>query len=299
MGQPDVLIQSALSAQSLLTSFPPSGYPDDVPMSPQELLRENLPLVNRIAARLCLRAGVVGADAEDFASHAKLALMENDYEVLRGFEGRSSLATFLTVILQRMLADELMRTIGRWRPSAEARRLGQAAVMIERLVLRDRRPIEDVLPIVRGIDPAMTREGIESILARLPDRSPRPRSVEIESVPSMRLVARDSADDRTLAADARRIAGRAAAVVRDTMRGWKSEDRLLIRLRFGSGLSVADVARILRLPQRPLYRRQEALLDELRKALQGSGVDASSLPDVVAALDDEVDFGLRQAGEQR
>lgn len=269
-------------------------------MSPQELLRENLPLVERICARLCRRAGVFGPDAEDFASGAKLALMENDYEILRGYEGRSSLATFLTVVLQRMLADELMRTIGRWRPSAEARRLGEAAVMIETLVLRDRRPLEDVLPVVRGIDPSMTRERMESVLARLPDRTPRPRAVEIESVPSMRFVASDGADDRVLAADARRMAGHAAAVVRDTMRAWKTEDRALIRMRFGSGLSVADVSRILRLPQRPLYRRQEALLDQLRHALGAAGVDASSLPELIAALDDDpVDFGLRQTGEQR
>ena len=35
---------------------------------------------------------------------------------------------------------------------------------------------------------------------------------------------------------------------------------MLIRFRFGSSMSIADISRILRLPQRPLYRRLEALL---------------------------------------
>src|SRR5436305_941804 len=105
-------------------------------MEAQALFGSSLPLVERIAGDLCRRAGIYGADAEDFASAAKLALVEGDYAVLRTFEGRSSLATYLTVVFSRLLADQQMRAFGRFRPSAEAARLGPAAGRVEALLAR-------------------------------------------------------------------------------------------------------------------------------------------------------------------
>src|SRR5687767_3842390 len=100
-------------------SFVPSAHP----MTAEELFRANLPLVDRAIARVARRAGLTGAEAEDFASEAKIALMENDYAVLRRFEGRSSLATFITVVVTNVLHDLRTEAYGRWRPSAEAQRL--------------------------------------------------------------------------------------------------------------------------------------------------------------------------------
>lgn len=44
----------------------------------------------------------------------------------------------------------------------------------------DRRPIEEALPLVRALDPGMTRERLESLAARLPERVVRPRAVGLE-----------------------------------------------------------------------------------------------------------------------
>src|SRR5688572_27491653 len=63
------------------------------------LFRENLGLVDRAIARVCRRAGLQGADADDFASDARLALMENDYEILRPYRSECGLETFLTVVI--------------------------------------------------------------------------------------------------------------------------------------------------------------------------------------------------------
>ena len=118
----------------------------------QEMLRANLGLVDRLVRFVCQRARVVGADVEDFASTVKLALIENDYAVLGAWEGRSSLATYLTVIIQRLLADERIRDLGRWRPSAEAKRLGEAGTLLEMLLRRDDRTLGDAIPMVRALD---------------------------------------------------------------------------------------------------------------------------------------------------
>ena len=83
-------------------------------MDPKELLQENLAVIEGIAVRACRRAGMHNpADVEDFTSSVKLALMENDCEILRKYEGRSSMKTYLAIVIERLLLDERMRTRGR------------------------------------------------------------------------------------------------------------------------------------------------------------------------------------------
>ncbi|HEX7137003.1 MAG TPA: hypothetical protein VF219_04120, partial [Vicinamibacterales bacterium] len=91
------------------------------PMSPEELFRENLQLIDRIATRVCHKARLFGADAEDFASAFRLHLIDGDYAALRRFEGRCSLVTYLTIVAQRLLGQDRMRTWGRWHESEAAR----------------------------------------------------------------------------------------------------------------------------------------------------------------------------------
>src|SRR5258708_1919550 len=124
-------------------------------MSPEELFQANLTLLERVIAGVCRRAGLRDADAEDFASTAKLALLENDYAILRGFEGRATLGTFLTVVVQRLLSREWIRLRGRWHPSAEAERSGAAAVLLEKLMERDGRSLDAAVSIVRHVAPSL------------------------------------------------------------------------------------------------------------------------------------------------
>lgn len=48
-------------------------------------------------------------DTEDLAAEVLLAMVANDYAVLRAFRGQSSLATYLTVIARRTCVHELSR----------------------------------------------------------------------------------------------------------------------------------------------------------------------------------------------
>lgn len=258
-------------------------------MNPRALFEENLDLIERTIDRACRRAHLYGADAEDFASTVRIALLDDDGAILRNWQQRSSLATYLAVIVQRLLADEQIRTFGRWHPSAEACRHGEAGVMLERLVRRERRSLDAALPAVQAIDGTMTRQRAEAIVARLPDRERRPREVEIDS--AALLPSALSADARALESDARRVADRTAEVVRETLDSFPDEDQTVILLRFQSGMSIADIARMLRLPQRPLYRRIEGLLARLREALARSRIDAGALEEVLSA--GELDLGLR------
>ena len=262
-------------------------------MLPEELFRSNLALVDRVIAGVCRRAGLRDADAEDFASAAKLALIENDYAILRGYEGRAPLGAFLTVVVQRLLCREWVRLRGRWHPSAEAERSGPSAVLLEKCMMRDGRTLDEAVAIARSVDPSLDARSARELAARLPQRPPRPRLVPLPE-DEHHFVAPDAADARAHEADARRISERAARVVRETIAALPLQDRMLIRFHFGAEMSIADASRILGMPQRPLYRRVEALLRQLRAALEREGIGSADIEELISAGGSEpFDFGLR------
>ena len=91
-----------------------------------------------------------------------------------------------------------------------------------------------------------------------------------------------------------RTEDRASRAVRNALDALPDEDRMLIRFRFGSSMSIADISRILRLPQRPLYRRIETLLARLRRVLGDAGVDAGAVSDLIGSPVAEMQFGLAE-----
>jgi len=65
----------------------------------ETLYSEHLPRIDRILAVLARRNGLPADAADKFATWAKARIVENDYAVLAKFRGRSSLSTYLAVVL--------------------------------------------------------------------------------------------------------------------------------------------------------------------------------------------------------
>ncbi len=257
-----------------------------------ELFRDNLPLIDRVVARVCRAAGLQDADADDFASAVHVALIEDDYAVLRAWQKRSALATYLTVVVQRLFSDERMRALGRWEPSAAARRGGPAAVLLETMVRRDGLPIEQALPRVQAVDPSLSRADLEAMLSALPDRVPRPRPLPLDVADLGNVRSNDAADGALLEKERGQVSQETSRVVRSTLSSMPAEDRAIIRCHFGSGMSIADISRTLRLPQRPLYRKLEAIVARLRGALVAAGVDGRTAESLIGSSVQSLDFGL-------
>lgn len=259
-------------------------------MNIPELFESSLRLIERVARGVCRRARVEGADADDFVSAARLALLENDYAILRSYEGRASLSTFLNVVLRRLLVDERVRTLGKWNPSREALRLGRTGVLLETLLRRDGRSIDEALPLVRNLDPSLTREQVAQMASRLPERTMRPRLVELDE--DVAIAHPQDADAALVEAETRAIAARANVTMREALAALTVEDRMLLRCRYGAGMPLSDVARILGVPQRPLYRRSEAILRRLRETLRDAGVDEKAAMEIVGSAVVDLDFGF-------
>ena len=260
-------------------------------MAPEELFLSNLESIERAARFAARRGGLSPEDADDLASAVKLVLIENDYAVLRGFEGRCSLATFVASIAHRLIVDERIHAGGRWRPSAESRRAGEGAVLLETLVVRDHKPLDEALPLVQKIDAAMTREAASALLARLPAREQRARLVALDDrVPEPEVDSR-SVEARVIAHDDAAASARTNAVLRDALAALAADDRVLLLLRFAGGLRVSAIARAWQCDQQLLYRRIDALVRQMRRQLNGAGIDAITAAQLIGGEESRLDFG--------
>jgi RNA polymerase sigma factor (sigma-70 family) len=244
------------------------------------LLESNLPMVDEIIAEVARRHRVRGDDLAEFRSLAYMKLLEHDYAVLRRFQGTSSMRTYLSVVLHRVLLDQRNRDWGRWRPSAAAHRIGPVAVNLERLVTRDGLTAEEAVKALGQQDLSACEELVKTLEARGPVRCGRATLGE-EAIP-------DSADpaagpDETAEHRERRIqvetVGRR---VQDALQSLDAEDHLIVTLRFRDGMSMAEVAKVLRIESKPLYRRVERILARLKEVLS-SDVTSRELAQELAA----------------
>ncbi len=94
------------------------------------------------------------ADTEDIAAEILLAIVDNDYAVLRRFKGNSSLPTYLTVVARRICVKETIKR----RREAE---LGHSTA--HRAIVDDDSSEVQVEPIIAA-------EEVERLLAELPER---------------------------------------------------------------------------------------------------------------------------------
>jgi RNA polymerase sigma factor (sigma-70 family) len=241
-------------------------------LNPEALFLEHLGWIDKIASAACIKYGVWGDDAEDFSAWVKMKLLEDDYAVLRNFRGGSELKTYLAAVIVRYFYEFERARRGRWRPSAAAERLGTPARELEMLVYRDGHTLEEAGEKLRAAG-RTTLSDIElaRLLKRLSPRTP-PRPVEVGADPLMEAAPDASrADERVTAAKAD-VRREMMDALKAAMKQLEPEEQLIVRMHFADGHSVADVARALRLEQKPLYRRLDRLRDRLRALLESEGL---------------------------
>ena len=262
-------------------------------MNWETFLLENLSLIERVIAFVSRKYGLSGADAEDFASAAKLKVIEDDYAVLRKFEHKCSLPTYLTTVISRHYLDLKIHEWGKWRPSMRARQGGDAAIYLERLVSRDGLGLTEASTIVRQKYTELDSRALETLAASIVVRQPR-RSANVERTEEMREPASEaSAEDELLSGEREVAARRASAVLSRELDRLPPEDRLIMKLRFIDAMKVSTMAKMLHVDQKQLYRRIDRLVAALREALLAAGVGMSDIGDMLIHGADalHVDFG--------
>ncbi|HEX2207741.1 MAG TPA: sigma-70 family RNA polymerase sigma factor [Longimicrobium sp.] len=255
-------------------------------LNSEKLFLEHLGWIDRVAAMACSKHGMWGAEAEDFVGWIHIRLMEDEYAAIRRFRGDATLKTFLATVVMRQFQEYQRQHGGRFRRSAAAQRMGPLAVDLEALVYREGYTLEQAGQKLRTSGRTTLSDAeLARLLERLPRRGPM-RPVRVSEV------ALDNAES-TLGADARVTAAEAGAqrervldALRRAMDRLEPEDRMIVRMHFMDGLTLASVARALSLEQKPLYRRVERLRARLLGLLAEEGVHRDDVHDLLASRED-------------
>lgn len=239
----------------------------------EALFLEHLGWIDRVASIACTRHGISGAEADDFTAWVRLKLMEDDYAIVRRFRGESEVKTYLASVVARISFDYARTHRGEWRSSAAAERLGALARELERLVFRDGYTLQQAGERLRTAGHTTVADSeLARLLAQLPVRSPL-RPVELPSDDVLDTTAGASrADERVLAEESQLLRTKMMEALDRALNRLEAEERLIVRMHFGEGRTLADVARVLHLEQKPLYRRVERLRRSLRTSLERAGL---------------------------
>lgn len=242
--------------------------PPEPPDTPEQLYLRDLKLIDKIAEHAARRRHFSREECEDFVCTVRLKLLEHNYAIIAKYEGRSSFPTYLTVVINRLMLDYQNHVLGKWHPSAEAKRLGPEAVRLQMLLVREGLTLDEASRMLsQQVD--MTKEELEALAARLPSRNPPRRMEDEEKLADLPAVG-ESPEEGVLHHERSERQKEIRAVLEEVLALLSPEDRLLVKMR--SEFQVAQIAKLLGLDQKALYRRYEKIYKFLRAELRKRGI---------------------------
>jgi RNA polymerase sigma factor (sigma-70 family) len=240
-------------------------------MTPDQLFLAHLPHIKKVVAQTCRYCHFRKEEAEDFSSKLMLKIVDNDYAVIRQFQGKSTLKHYLTMVIKRYMLDFQNELWGKWRSSKEAERLGPVAVLLEKLLVRDRLSFDEAVNILQTNHKVeMSWQELDRIAGRLPHRTPRP-PIEGEEPPESVPSPNDRADGSIAEKEKNALRVRAHEALRQALLTIPKEEKVIIQLQWKS-FSVAQISRTLGLDQKQLYRRIQKTQEHLRREMERQGI---------------------------
>ena len=255
------------------------SQPRNTQVKDEALFLANLPVIDAVIRQVSFRHHLTAAEADDFASEVRFHFIERSYEPLRKFRGDSTLRSFLIVVVQHLFLDYRNRLWGKWRPSAEAKRQGPLAVLVERLVTRDGWTLEQAIEVLRTNHGVEVTETHRALYVKLTQRAPWRQFVAEVEAGGVETTS-PAPDDNVLRAEQDFRAKRVQTALDRVRQTLSPTDRLILKMRYEDSMAVADIARALHLNQKRLYRTIDQLHKTLRDGLEAEGIGR----DEIAAL---------------
>ena len=252
-------------------------------MSFERQFLDHLPVIDQVVQFIGRRHRLPADAIEELQSAVHLKIIDNDYEVLRKFEGRSSIRTYLTSVVQRHFLDSRTAVWGRWRPCACARRAGPAGVLLDQLLTRDAVSLDEAVARVRERYD-VSELALRSLAAQIPVRTPR-RFVGEESLNE---VAADAGPATPATTVGRDEGDRAESALHAALNALGNEDQIILKYRFVYALQVSQISRLTGLEQKPLYRRLEGIFKVMRREMEAQGLTREQVLAVVGNPDLEM-----------
>ncbi len=236
----------------------------------RRLVEDNLELIDQVVGFVAKAQGLRADERDSLNARVKLKLVERDYEILRRYEGRASLKTYLVVVAQSVCLDYRNQRWGKWRPSCTARRLGETAIRLEAAMTRDGLSQAEAVARLKD-DPSVALSAVELIhlAEQLPQRNRR-RHVDDAGLDSLPGTEPDG-ERQLLDGHRRELLAQVETTMTQALAEHSTEDQLIVKMHYFESLKISQIAHLLGLDQKHLYRRVERLLNQLRASLEAAG----------------------------
>lgn len=265
--------------------------------TPEEMYMQHLQTIEKIAAHTARRNHMGADEAAEFTQEVRVRLLEDNYGVIRKFERRSAFTTYLTTVITRLFHQYRVERWGKWRPSAAAKRHGDKAITLERLMTRDGYTFDEAVQILTTPSGSQyTKAELEAIYYRLPPRNPRPMVVSGEVSPDVATI-EPEAYDRVEKKEQERAARKTCKSIDALIASLDAQDRLMLHMRFAQALKVPDIARRLHVDQKKVYKRFDTIFGRMRKNLEAKGLRPNQV-NALLNMDTDLHFDLLHGDEE-
>jgi RNA polymerase sigma factor (sigma-70 family) len=252
----------------------PHDEPAATVSSGRALYEAHLDLIRERSATIARLHHLCGEDLKDFPQHVCLKLLENDCAKLSLYRGDCPFPKFLWSVIEHLCFDYLDWLYGKWRPCVAAQVRGPLGVAYDRLTSRDGYTPSEAFEILRtNYQFTISRDAFDDLVTNIPIR-PRRRLVPdepSEDMPSPVLPPdvqlEEETCDKTLIAV---LAALEAAI--EAMPN--PRDRIILKMLYRDGESLATIARTLGLDHKRLFRHRDKLFAQLRETLESQRFDA-------------------------
>lgn len=245
-----------------------------------KLFEDHIEHVKRAIHAKCL--SYPQEEPDDLAQNIYLKLIENDYHIIRSFQGKSSFTTYLYTVINRLFLDYMRSKKGRWRPSERSKELGPIAVQLEGLMQRDGYSLSEASRIlIENHHINVSETELESLGSQLPPRQSRPTEdcseEALEDVPSVSGTLLDEVEVKrldTLQHGVENLLEKSSANLPD-------EDRVILRMRFEDDIPISKIARIMKVDRSVLDRRIQKILAGFKQNILAAGINHNDVLDVL------------------
>jgi RNA polymerase sigma factor (sigma-70 family) len=288
---------------------PVAPLPDSTGNEFARLIVENLPYIERQCRRAVSRddcgeggpyafpAGdASGNETDELLNEVLDHLKADDFRVLRQFQGRSKITTYLTTIISNLVVDLVRKKQGRNRIKERAREMGEVAERLYEAVFRHGYTLSEAhcfLETTWGITSGHAELGLmlDRMRGRLATVGPDPapdswphRGFESVGETGVEIIVPDPARpaDELLAEHQRERHCR--QILDSVLAELSGEDRMLLILRFPSDENDEpkgnrEIAQLLDLSEKAVDNRVRRILNRCRETLLKKGLSLSDLID--------------------
>lgn len=243
----------------------------------KKYFNDNIETIYSTINFFCRNKQIIGEDKKDFSSQILIKVIDNDYKVLRSYNKKSKLTTYLLTVISNYYIDLKRKEIKRWRPSKKSKNKGPIAVKLDELINKKNYTLEeahDTLTINHNYN--VTLDELSKIASEFKNSTRQIRKVSdthlttlTDNNPHTEEAIIKTEDQKTVN-DMIRV----SVKIRENLPG---EAKLILKMRFFDDYSISQIGRMLNIKRHAVDKILKDSLKEIKDSLIKEDADFNEI----------------------